>query len=461
MLAAGERKEAAAVLKSLAEGDDALAVAIIDQADLLVDEGKVEEAIALYDKALAKSKDHPLAVLGRAVARAESTINPAAAIEDLSVKLDKQLGPRVAAWRNLATALAHHSIEDYPRSAQELEDAKTKKPPSEPRFWARVAWMHYVRGEFAKAADARSRIAWFGKKAAEDDPAVELVDAALLIASGLPDKALDIAAKLDGIRPMMLRTYALLDLKKPKEALGEAEKILEKAPENLEAQLLKEQARMLASEGKERTAASDALEKLMRKAKSKIGRHALGVALHAVGNDADARTHLQAALSDITEDEPNPLAYRTRTTLAEILVAAGEIEAAGKQLDEVLTKDNPGYFPTRIMQAKVVLRTNQPDRALTLLVPIKKEVDLPEVDLMMIEAACSSTKVSAKQKDEAKKALPALKDKITPVDELVRVAALCDPKLPAALGLAGAAPAPAKAVKQPPPKKVRGGGRRR
>jgi hypothetical protein len=102
------------------------------------------------------------------------------------------------------------------------------------------------------------------------------------------------------------------------------------------------------------------------------------------------------------------------------------------------------------------LKTNQPDRALTLLDPINKEVNSPEVDLMIIEAACASAKTTPKQKDEAKAALPALKDKITPPEELGRVAFICDPKLPEALGVpvpGAVAPAP---VKAPPPKRGRG-----
>jgi tetratricopeptide (TPR) repeat protein len=463
LLAAGERKEAAAILKAAAEGDAGLPVAMIDSADLLADEGKLDEAIKLYDAALAKVKDHPLAVLGKALARAESTVDPTAAIDDLSVKLDKPLGPRVAAWRNLATALAHASIEDYTRAAEELTKA-TAKPAVEPRFWARAAWAYYTAGQFAKAAEARGKIAWFGKNKAEDDPAVMLVDSALLIASGLPDKALDIASKIEGVRPMLLRSYALIDLDKPKDALVELDKILEKAPENIEAQILKEQARMMIGPDKDRADAAEKLEKLARKTKSKIGRHALGMGYHLTGNDTDAKTQLEQAITDINDESPNPLAYRTRTALAEIYLAAGDIQNAGKQLDEVLTKDNPGYFPTRIMQAKVVLKNNDPDRALNLLAPIKAEVDSPQVNILLIEATCASKKATDKQKEEAKAYLPQLKDKITPAEELGRVAAICDPKLPEELGLpvpavdAASAPAP---VAPPKRAKPRGRGRRR
>jgi len=453
MLAAGERKGAMAVLKAASDGEDGVSVAMVDLADLQLDDGKFDDAIKLYDAALAKTKDHPLALLGKALARAESTVDPTAAIDDLSVKLDKNFGPRVAAWRNLATALAHQGIEDYPRADKELTSA-TSKPAMEPRFWARVAWAQFTRGRFADAANARGKIAWYGKGDAEDDPSVMLADAALLIASGLPDKALDLASKLEGIRPMLIRAYALLDLNKPKDAVAELDKILEKAPDNLEAQVLKEQARMMIGPDKEKADAADKLEKLARKTKSKIGRHALGMGYHLTNSPAEAKTAFEAALANINEEEPNPVAYRTRTALAEIALAANDIQAAGKFLDEVLTKDNPGYFPTRIMQAKVVLKINNPDRALDLLAPINAEVDSPQVDLLMIEAVCAGKKATAKQREDAKAAIPTLKDKIQPPEELGRVAAICDPKLPETLGLPLPAPegdaAPAPAPKAPP-----------
>ncbi len=457
LLAGGERKEAMSVLKAAADGDDGVPVAMVDLADLLIDEGKLDEALKLYDAALAKTKDHPLALLGKALARAESTVDPTAAIDDLSVKLDKDLGPRVAAWRNLATALAHESIEDYPRAAKELDSA-VAKPAVEPRFWARVAWAQFRRGAFAKAAEARAKIAWFGKNKAEDDPAVMLVDAALLIASGLPDKALELASKIEGVRPMLLRAYAMIDLNTPKDALAELDKILAAAPDNIEAQILKEQARMMIGPDKERADAAEKLEKLARKSKSKIGRHALGMGHHLTGNDAEAKIALEAAITDLTDESPNPLAYRTRTALAEIALAAGDIPAAGKHLDEVLTKDNPGYFPTRIIQAKVVLKNNDPDRALNLLAPINAEVNSPNVAVLMIESVCASKKTTAKQKEEAKAAIESLKDKFSPGEELGRVAAICDPELPGKLGLpvgggVDAAPAPAAPTKPAKPAK--------
>jgi len=454
-LAAGERKAARATLKSAAEGEDGLIVALIDHADMLVDDGQLEEAIKEFDKATERSKDHPLAVAGRSLGRAEASVQVNDAIDELSVKLDKNLGPRVGAYRNIALSLANAGIEDYPKAMEALRKATALKPPNEPRFWARIAWAYYTVGNLAESARARDKIAWYGKSKAEDDPTVKLVDAALLLASGLPEKALDDASKIEGVRPRLLRVNALLDLGKAKEALGEAEEVLKLAPENVEAQILREQARMINGPEKERAEAANELEKLARRAKSKLGRHALGVALLATGDVKGAQAQLEQAIAGIDDQYPNPVAYRTRTALAEILLQANDIPGAGKQLDEALAA-NSGYFPTLGLQARVVLRNGDPERALTLLMPIFNEVAAitPSLQLTLAEAWIVSKKSTAKEKEKAKAILMEIKDK-QPAAEVARVAALLDPKLPAEMGLpdgTGEAP-PVTPEKKPTPKR--------
>jgi predicted Zn-dependent protease len=465
LLAAGERKAAQATLKQAGEGEDGLVVAMIDQADLLVDDGAFDQALALYDKALAKAKDHPLAVLGKSLARAESSVQASEAIDDLNVKLDKKLGPRVAAYRDIALALADIGIEDYPKSGELVKKAAGEMPkgwkrdraplwPAEPRFLARVAWMHYVRGEVKPTIESRALIAWYGKGHAEDDPAVMLVDAGIAMAEGSPEKVLDITSKLDGVRPRILRAYAELDLGKAKDALSDMDDVLKKAPENLEAQIVREQAHMVARDGKERAAAADALEKLARKAKSKLGRHALGMAYLAIGNPKEAQSQLEQALADLNDESPNPLAYRTRTALAQILLANNDLENAHKQLQQALDA-NPGYYPTRALEAKVVLRAGDAKQALELLRPLFKENGgiTPEVQLTLAEAICTFKDARDEDKADARAQLEQIKDKIQPREEVGRVAALCDPKLPEALGVpvpsGGAAKGPASTVRRP------------
>ena len=458
LLAGGERKAARAALKLAADGEDGLVVAMIDEADVLVDDGQLEEAVALYDKATAKSKDHPLAVMGRSLGRAEASVQVNDAIDELSVKLDKNLGPRVNAYRNLALALANAGIEDYPKSVEALKKAAGQtRSPNEARFWARIAWMHYTNGDLKGVKDARERVVFYGAGKPEDDPTKQLVDAGISLAAGLPGKALDLASRIEGIRPRLLRVYALLDLGKAKDALAEADEVLKRAPENVEAQILREEARMIASDGKERTDAADALEKLARKARSKLGRHALGVALVATGDLKNAQAQLEQALTEITDVSPNPLQYRTRTALAEVILATSDdLVAAGKQLDDALA-NNPGYFPARGLLAKILLKNGEPDRALEYLDPIFKEPEAatPQLLLVQAEALIVSKKSSAKDKANAKQILEQIKDKITPPTEVSRVAALIDPKLPKEMGLPepGAAESPVPPPsKAPPPK---------
>jgi len=448
MLAGGERKAGRAVIKAAAEGDDGVLVALIDTADLLVDDGQLDEALTVYAKAAAKAKDHPLVVVGRSLARAEASVENEETIGDLSVKLQKDLPARLSSYRYLATSLANTGIQSYPSANEALRKATAQHPPSEPRFWARIAWAQYARGDLAAASLARAKIVWFGQAKAEDDPTAQLVDAALLLASGLPEKALALAEKLQGVRPQILRAYADLDLGKPKDALKEVDDVLKKAPDNMEAKILREQARMVSTEGKERAAATDALEKLARQAKSKVGRHALGIAHQTNGNLKDAQTELSQAIAEITEESPNPLVYRTRTALAEILLENGDITGAGAQLDEAL-KVNSGYFPTRVLQAKAVLKHGEPDRALEMLKPVFAEMGAAPPALRLIYAEAFGTKKNAtpSDKESAAEVLKDIKDKV-PVAELSRAAAAIDPKLPKELGVpepvAPAAPDAAK-----------------
>jgi len=435
MLAGGERKAGRAVIKAASDGDDGVLVALIDTADLLVDDGQLDEALTVYAKAAAKAKDHPLVVVGRSLARAEASVDNEETIGDLSVKLQKDLPARLSSYRYLATSLANTGIQSYPSANEALRKATAQHPPNEPRFWARIAWAHYARGDLAAASVARAKIVWFGQTKAEDDPTAQLVDAALLLASGLPDKALALAEKLQGVRPQILRAYADLDLGKPKDALKEVDDVLKKAPDNMEAKILREQARMVSTEGKERTDATDALEKLARQAKSKVGRHALGMAHKTNGNLKDAQTELTQAIAEITEESPNPLVYRTRTALAEILLENGDITGAGAQLDEAL-KVNSGYFPTRVLQAKAVLKHGEPDRALEMLKPVFAEMGAAPPGLRLIYAEAFGTKKNAtpSDKESAAEVLKDIKDKV-PVAELSRAAAAIDPKLPKELGV--------------------------
>ena len=454
MLAAGDRDGARKLFETAGAGEQGLVVALIDRANLSVDDGKLDEALATFKQANQRSKDHHLEILGRALGRAEASVDIVDTIGELNDKfVISKIPPRTTAYRLLALALAHLSIEDYPKSAEAVKKATASNPPGEPRFWARIAWVHYVLGDLEAAASAREKCVWYSKSPPQDEPTVQLVDAGLLLASGLPEKALAFATKIEGVRPRIIRAYALLDLGKAKEALVEIDEVLKVADNNVEAQILREQARMLsAANTKDRDAAAEALEKLARRSNSKLGRHALGVAWLALGDLAKAKDALTAAMTDVSETAPNPLAYRTHTALAEIALAQNQIKEAGDHLDKALDT-NSGFFPTRAMQARVVLKNNQPDKALQFLEPILKETAAvtPIVLVTYAEALVTRKGATAKDREKAQQIIVELKEKGgIQRGELARVAALIDDDLPEKLELGEPADAPALTPEAPP-----------
>jgi predicted Zn-dependent protease len=174
----------------------------------------------------------------------------------------------------------------------------------------------------------------------------------------------------------------------------------------------------------------------------------------AVGDAKDGQPQLEQAVTDLGDDAPNPLAYRTYTALAELALANNDIKTAGDDLDKALAI-NSGYFPTRALQAKVVLRNGDPDKALELLEPLLKETTAtPDVQLTLAEAMITHKGASQKDKDQAQQILESIKDKVAP-EEVSRVAALIDPKLPEKLGLPKPGGETAAPKAPPTPKKRR------
>lgn len=448
---AGERKAAIATIKEAAEGEGGIIAARVDLADLTADDGKLDEALALYDAVLKDKKDHPLALLGKSLARAENDVESTAAFDDLKVKLDKPLGKRVLGYRQLALAFANIGLEDYPRAR---EAAAAATGVSEARFQSRLAWLELQLGNVTEAAKAREKVLWFGKNKAEPDPGAILVDMGLDVAASLGEKAMEQAGKLEDLRARRLAAWALIDLNRPKEALEEAEKLLAKAPENLEGKALRDYAKVVGG-AKDRDAAMASLEKATRGAKSKVVQHLLGQALVRTGKIKEGQAELARAVADVSEEHPNPIIYRTRTELASLLIADGKLEEAAKELEEAL-KANPGFLPARGAQAQLLLKNGKADEAYLLLKPIVEEsrVITPAIAMAWAEALATHKGSNAKDKQQAAETLKKLKADGAPVsaEELKRVAALIDPKLGEELGVGGGDKKPAR----PPPRRGRG-----
>ena len=452
-LAAGERAGALDSLRAAGDGPDGLVVAIIDEADLLVDDGKFDDAMKLYADALTRAPDHPLAMLGRALARAERGVEGGEAISDLNVKLpkDEAMGGRVNAYRHLALALAYYGLEQHQRFAEELAKATG---PHEPRFLARVALARFLQGHLGDAATALGQVKWFTTTTPDPDALVTLVNGALQLASGTPEAALDTLGKLDGTRAELLRGIALIDLRKYKEAQLELETAQGHAPDSTEVKVWRLMAQTLASTGTAREESAAELEKTSRKLDSKVGRHAHGMTMLLTGNLDEARRRLEQALADVSDSQPNPVAYRTRVGLATIERQAGKLAEATTQVEEAL-KANPGYLPARVEMAKVLLAQGDGDGAIDMLAPVLSEAELltGEVELLQAESLMKGDSSKLRDQDKADRreaaqaALERAKSKGVAATELARVAALIDPSLAADLGVAPTEEAP------PPPRR--------
>jgi predicted Zn-dependent protease len=163
-------------------------------------------------------------------------------------------------------------------------------------------------------------------------------------------------------------------------------------------------------------------------------RQALGAAYVAIGDLAAATRELRRVVEETSIDRPDPYAYRTHQLLAEVAIAQHDLALADAEIEAAL-KIHPGNAYSRVVQAKIKLRANEPDRALEALAPLRKSGELPPAaKLVVAEALVSRKGVTADQRAQAKALVTEVAGKLQPA-EVGRVAALIDPKLPAELAL--------------------------
>jgi tetratricopeptide (TPR) repeat protein len=376
----------------------------------------------------------------------------------------------VRGYRQLAFAMAQYQIETYDQFDTALANALADGP-KEPRYLGRVAMARLLAGDFETAVKARSAIAWFGKNKPEPDPIVTLFDAALLVESGLPSRALDVLGNLKGTRAHIIRAQALLDLgiaendaRRLTDALAEAELAEAGAVKNPEANTLAALLRVLTAPSKtakEIAAREDlvkALESLARNLVTKRGRHAQGLGLYLIGNTGDARLRLEQALEAVDQANPNPITYRTHTLLARLDLAEGKLDAASTHIEAAL-KANGGFLPAMIVQAKILLAAGDPENALAAIKPVlaEEEAVTGEVELIHAEALIANKGATAEDRTAAEAAVRRAKDKGAPPVEIGRVASLISADLPLALGVPAPAGAPTEDKDEPKkkPKKRR------
>ena len=443
MLAAGERTTAHAALQKASEKtarakDGRVVAAIIERADLLADEGKYDDAIKLHDKALeAAANIRSRCSAARWPRRARHRLGRGAWTTSTSSSTRSS---------GRGSARTGSSRWRWPTPRSRTTRASTRRcqaatGPTEVRFGARIALAHVLDGDLAAAAKAR-----------DDHRLVRQEQGGARSAgrAGRRRAGAGVGAAREGARRRQGRQRARHAAARPSAARSRsrqgrarrARSALAASPENIEVQILREQARALANAGKERTVALDALEKVARKAKTKLGRHALGAALLATGGPGPTPRSASSRRSPSLRRTPNPVAYRTRTLLAEIELAAGNLDAAPSK-----SRTRPRPTPAtcrRARWARLVLAKGDPDPALDLLRPVVKEgLALNEaVELTLGRGAGPPQGRDRQDRIDAVAALERAKAAGASPEEIGRIAFLIDPALPEKLG----APVPTTAA---------------
>ncbi len=353
-LVQGDREGARSSFEKADTGGKGPASARVAIGDLLLDDGDAQGAQTAYEVALERAPQHPLALVGRSLARVERSVDAEAAMQDLNVGLSDAVGTRITAWKHVALATVWAYLEDYEKAQTELDDA-LKSGVSEPRFEARIALALLKRGKVQDARELRQRIKYFGDPRGRD-PMLLLLDAELFMAIGLAEDALAAVGDNPTLRARMLRGRALIDVGKPGKAVEEFDAALKLAPDDALAKAYSLLAQIQAGRGggggekAKAEAAYEALGKLARGSVSGLVRYVLAEADLTLGKQEDARRDLEASL-----EADNALAYRARTRLAEIYLAAGRVDDAQKALDEALVQ-SPIYVPAHNARGRILLQ---------------------------------------------------------------------------------------------------------
>lgn len=357
-LAAGNLSAAKATFTKAHANGKGSVMGTIDLANMELNNGDSKAAMKLYDDALSRSQNHPLAFVGRSLARSDLRGEPDAAIADINIGLARASGPKLLAWKELATAGAQLALEDYETFASALDKCATEGKPrdEDPIFIARIAIGRVEQGRIADAAKLRREIRWFGADP-QLSPMIVLLDAELLLARGLPLDAIDMIKELVGVRAESIRGRALFDQAKNAEALLAFEKALKLAPDDIGLQVWAEASRMMSTTRDARRKADEALDSLGRKAQAKTARFVHGRALAVVGNKSLAQDKLLQSVTDISGAAPNALAYRSYLELARLAYKSGKSAEAGAFLDQAVEL-NPGYLPINDLYGQVLVDTD-------------------------------------------------------------------------------------------------------
>lgn len=409
--AAGDRQGAREALRQAQSLG--LVMARVALADMDLDEGAHQAALAGYDEALKAAPQYSLALAGRALARAEAGLDPKATLAEITPNAEVRVdGKRAEAWHRLAVSRLALITGDRERARTELDGA-VATGTAESRFLARAALAMLDDGRFEDAFTARTRV-----RSRAADVLLPSIDAELLLAGGRPDEALRTIGAAEDPRARAIRGRALLDLGRAAEAVTQLTEAAAKAPHDAALAGWLALAKLTA-DPREGTAA---LARLATADAPPLLRALLGEG-HLLTGEADkARRAFDSAI------EGNPLVYRAAARLAEMdLDGAAAKPADAEAHARAALASAPGYLPAHAALGRaLVLLGRQSEAAPELQLAVDAGRARAVDELAYAEAALASG-----QPDAARAALQRAKEKGATPEALARVATLVDPQMAA------------------------------
>jgi len=427
----------------------------IELANMRLDEGKFDDAMAAYDGVLRKVKNHPLAIIGQSLARAEHAKEIGQAKGRLNEQIiDKDKGRLVSSYENLTLAYIHYDTPSFKEFRAALSKSAGVRTP---RYLARVALARVAAGDIGEAVQLRSLIRFYSMRTAKHQgrvgfekaqvklkngdikslaaemslaknapkstlnklarreavkrhPLVRLVDAELLLAYGLPNAAIAAAGKQKSYRAHIIRGRALIELNDPANAVLELEAALKISSESRIADAWLQVAISMSKKKGERAKAFAELLKLRQGFDNQLAPFVYGYALMKLRNrrglnlpvGASAEKEFNNAIKK-DENDPDmvsPMRYRAYIGLAEIAFRKKSYKEALKHLQEAL-KLVPGNVLALRLQGMTLLALKQYKLAVASLGEVVYERGADKVD-MTVDLSLAEAYVHAGVTDATK-----------------------------------------------------------
>ena len=329
--------------------DSGSALGEISLGRLALLDGEYERADGYFDSALARSENHPLALLGRVFSKLDRSTGLRAAVEILNVDLNDQEGREIAAHRALGFARANFLQEAFAKVPEFLVAAEGA---DDMQVRARVALLYVEIGLYKDATRVRASIG----NGHNNAPMVKVLDGRLLWWRGFSEKCIAKLGKNGSTHGLLTRGLCLFDIYKFKEARKVLRRAYALAPDSLAIALWYEAANLVTATGKSaKEKAESALSTLGLRAAIKSARLPHGLALLLTGDKGGARRKLQYTLDDVSKDTPNAEMHRSQVALGRAYLREGKYKDARKLADDAL-RAVPGFADADVLLCELDAR---------------------------------------------------------------------------------------------------------